>query len=73
VLGIAGFLDRREIDGSAAELIDRFGSLSAEVENLLEIIAVKRYCREAHPAKTEVETALPAPPAVVKSRVARRA
>ncbi len=34
--------DRREIDGFAAELIDRFGPLPAEVENLLEIIAIKR-------------------------------
>jgi transcription-repair coupling factor (superfamily II helicase) len=39
---IAGFADRREIDGFAAELIDRFGTLPTEVENLLEIIAIKR-------------------------------
>jgi transcription-repair coupling factor (superfamily II helicase) len=44
---IAGLLDRREIDGFAAELIDRFGPLPPEVQNLLEIIAVKRDCREA--------------------------
>src|SRR5207245_9901040 len=44
---IAGLADRREIDGFAAELIDRFGPLPAEVENLLEIIAIKRYCRTA--------------------------
>ncbi|MBO0739407.1 MAG: transcription-repair coupling factor, partial [Alphaproteobacteria bacterium] len=50
---IAGLLDRREIDGFAAELIDRFGSLPREVENLLEIIAIKRSCREAGIEKLE--------------------
>jgi transcription-repair coupling factor (superfamily II helicase) len=50
---IAGLADRREIDGFAAELIDRFGRLPAEVENLLEIIAIKRYCREAGIEKLE--------------------
>jgi transcription-repair coupling factor (superfamily II helicase) len=50
---IAGLADRREIDGFAAELIDRFGPLPAEVENLLEIIAIKRYCREAGIEKLE--------------------
>ena len=44
---IAPLVDRREIDAFAAELIDRFGSLPAEVENLLEIIAIKRLCRDA--------------------------
>jgi len=50
---IAGLADRREIDGFAAELIDRFGPLPAEVENLFEIIAIKRYCREAGIEKLE--------------------
>jgi transcription-repair coupling factor (superfamily II helicase) len=50
---IAGLLDRREIDGFAAELIDRFGPLPPEVENLLEIIAIKRSCREAGIEKLE--------------------
>jgi transcription-repair coupling factor (superfamily II helicase) len=44
---IAALADRRDIDGFAAELIDRFGQLPREVENLLEIIAIKRACREA--------------------------
>jgi transcription-repair coupling factor (superfamily II helicase) len=44
---IATLLDRREIDGFAAELVDRFGPLPPEVENLLEIIAIKRLCRDA--------------------------
>jgi transcription-repair coupling factor (superfamily II helicase) len=50
---IAGLSDRREIDGFAAELIDRFGALPAEVETLLEIIAIKRSCREAGIEKLE--------------------
>ncbi len=44
---LAGLIDRREIDGFAAELIDRFGPLPAEVENLLQIMAIKRLCKEA--------------------------
>ncbi|MGE5271591.1 MAG: transcription-repair coupling factor [Thiohalocapsa sp.] len=44
---IAQLESRRERDAFAAELIDRFGPLPAEVENLLQIIAIKRGCREA--------------------------
>ena len=44
---IAALVDRREIDAFAAELIDRFGPLPPEVDNLLEIIAIKRLCRDA--------------------------
>ena len=44
---IAALVDRREIDAFAAELIDRFGPLPQEVDNLLEIIAIKRLCRDA--------------------------
>src|SRR6516164_1260769 len=50
---IVALADRREIDGFAAELIDRFGPLPPEVENLLEIIAIKRACREAGVEKVE--------------------
>jgi transcription-repair coupling factor (superfamily II helicase) len=50
---IAALADRAEIDGFAAELIDRFGQLPTEVENLLEIIAIKRACREAGIEKLE--------------------
>ncbi|MHA1538391.1 MAG: transcription-repair coupling factor [Alphaproteobacteria bacterium] len=41
---ISGLVDRAEIDAFAAELIDRFGPLPDEVENLLEIVAIKRLC-----------------------------
>ena len=51
---IAVLVDRREIDAFAAELIDRFGPLPQEVENLLAIIAIKRLCRDAGIEKAEV-------------------
>ena len=50
---IATLADRREIDAFAAELIDRFGPLPAEVDNLLQIIAIKRACREAGVERVE--------------------
>jgi len=37
----------------AAELVDRFGPLPEEVENLLQVVALKRYCREAGVEKLE--------------------
>ena len=36
-----------EIEAMAAELVDRFGPLPPEVENLLQVVALKRMCREA--------------------------
>ena len=42
-----------EIDGFAAELADRFGPLPPEVENLLEIIAIKVLCRKSNVEKIE--------------------
>jgi transcription-repair coupling factor (superfamily II helicase) len=50
---IAALGDRREIDAFAAELIDRFGPLPVEVDNLLQIIAIKRACREAGVERVE--------------------
>jgi transcription-repair coupling factor (superfamily II helicase) len=50
---IATLLDQREIDAFAAELVDRFGKLPQEVDNLLEIIAIKRLCRDAGIEKVE--------------------
>src|SRR6185369_15854024 len=44
---ISQLANRRATDAFAAELIDRFGKLPPEVENLLQIIAIKRWCREA--------------------------
>ncbi len=39
--------EREEIEGFAAEMIDRFGDLPDEVENLLEILTVKQFCKKA--------------------------
>ena len=44
---------REEIDALAAELIDRFGKLPGEVENLLEIVAIKVLCRAASVDKVD--------------------
>jgi transcription-repair coupling factor (superfamily II helicase) len=42
-----------EIEGFAAELIDRFGPLPREVELLMKIVAIKALCRRAHIDKVE--------------------
>jgi transcription-repair coupling factor (superfamily II helicase) len=42
-----------ESDAMAAELVDRFGNLPEEVENLLGVVALKRACREAGVEKLE--------------------
>ena len=42
-----------EIDGFAAELIDRFGPLPDEVQHLLKIVAIKHACRAAGIEKIE--------------------
>lgn len=39
--------EKQEIEGFAAEMIDRFGALPDEVENLLEILTVKQLCKKA--------------------------
>ncbi|MCB1563332.1 MAG: transcription-repair coupling factor, partial [Alphaproteobacteria bacterium] len=36
-----------DIESFAAELIDRFGSLPGEVENLLDIVSIKQLCKQA--------------------------
>jgi transcription-repair coupling factor (superfamily II helicase) len=50
---ISGLVDPGEIDAFAAELIDRFGPLPAEVENLIRVVALKQSCRAAGVAKVE--------------------
>ncbi len=42
-----------ETDAMAAELVDRFGKLPPEVENLLGVVSLKRACREAGVEKLE--------------------
>ncbi|WP_026607822.1 transcription-repair coupling factor [Methylocapsa acidiphila] len=42
-----------EIESFAAELIDRFGPLPVEVEQLMKLVAIKVLCRQAHVEKVE--------------------
>ena len=50
---IGGLAEREEIDGFAAELIDRFGPLPLEAENLLDVVAIKALCRKANVEKVD--------------------
>ena len=50
---IAKLEGEAEIEAFAAELIDRFGSLPDGVKNLLEVIAIKEYCRAANIEKVD--------------------
>ena len=50
---IASVADRGEVEALAAELIDRFGPLPPEVENLLEVVTIKALCRTAHVEKID--------------------
>lgn len=43
-----------EIEGFAAEMIDRFGKLPEETENLLKVIEIKLNCRKSQVAKLDV-------------------
>ncbi len=50
---IASLNTRAEIDGMAAELVDRFGSLPEETENLLQTVSIKHLCRRANVEKID--------------------
>jgi transcription-repair coupling factor (superfamily II helicase) len=50
---LAGLQSDAEIESFAAELIDRFGPLPGEVEELLKLVAVKVLCRQANVEKVE--------------------
>lgn len=39
--------EKADLESFAAELIDRFGKLPEEVENLLDIVAIKQLCKKA--------------------------
>ncbi len=51
---LADIEDNAEIDAMAVEMIDRFGPLPEEVENLLQTVAIKQICRKAGIAKVDV-------------------
>jgi transcription-repair coupling factor (superfamily II helicase) len=50
---LSGLDDDAAIEGFAAEMIDRFGPLPPEVEQLMGIVAIKTLCRRAHIEKVE--------------------
>jgi transcription-repair coupling factor (superfamily II helicase) len=50
---LAEIEDEREIDGFAAEMVDRFGKLPVEVEHLLQIVTIKALCRRANVEKLD--------------------
>jgi transcription-repair coupling factor (superfamily II helicase) len=50
---IGAVASRADIEALAAELIDRFGKLPQEVENLLEIVAIKVLCKAAGVEKVD--------------------
>ena len=50
---IGGLASDAETEAMAAELVDRFGTLPQEVENLLQVVALKRACRDAGVEKLE--------------------
>ena len=50
---IGGLPSDADTEAMAAELVDRFGPLPEEVENLLQVVSLKRLCREAGVEKLE--------------------
>ena len=50
---LAGLTTSDELEGFAAELIDRFGKLPPETEQLLQLVAIKQLCRKANVAKLD--------------------
>lgn len=50
---LADVMEEAEIEPIAAEIIDRFGSLPTEVENLLQTVAIKVLCRKAGVSKID--------------------
>ena len=50
---LSGLTHKVELEGFAAELIDRFGKLPPEVDTLLRIVRIKAMCRRAGIAKLD--------------------
>ncbi len=50
---LADVVEDNEIESAAAEMIDRFGPLPAEVENLLQTVVIKNLCRRCGVAKID--------------------
>src|SRR4051794_8753851 len=50
---LAGLTTPEELEAFAAELIDRFGKLPPETDQLLQLVAIKQLCRKANVAKLD--------------------
>ncbi len=50
---LSGLSDKIELEGFAAELIDRFGKLPKEVTTLMNIVRIKTMCKRAQIAKLD--------------------
>lgn len=50
---LAGLATPEELEAFAAELIDRFGPLPPETEQLLQLVGIKQLCRRANVAKLD--------------------
>ncbi|MCQ8240828.1 transcription-repair coupling factor [Rhizosaccharibacter radicis] len=50
---IGALANDAETEAMAAELVDRFGKMPEEVENLLQVVSLKRACRQAGVEKLE--------------------
>jgi len=50
---LADLEDQRAIDSFAAELVDRFGPMPVEAQQMLDIVAIKALCRRANVAKID--------------------
>ncbi len=51
---LAALESAEELDAFAAELVDRFGPLPQETRQLLDLVAIKQLCRQAHIARLDV-------------------
>ncbi|MGB0748276.1 MAG: transcription-repair coupling factor [Magnetospiraceae bacterium] len=51
---LADLQSRADVDEFAAEMVDRFGKLPEEVENLLRVVTVKIHCKAANIEKLDV-------------------
>ena len=50
---VSELADPGDLDGFAAELVDRFGPMPPEAENLIETVSIKQLCLAAHVAKID--------------------
>ena len=50
---LSALKDTKELDAFAVELVDRFGRMPQEVENLLEVVAIKQACKRANVEKID--------------------